>query len=253
MVTMPRSARLAAWASAWLHGECSLDEVVDRVTADDEPHDVVDLPGHESTTSLVTALTTLRADGLSSFRVSLPVPGDPVALGGPAALTADAIDAGETVLAVGPQPCALIPDVRAFGPPGDQGHMVTWRCLPAAPPPAGPDLRDAEQALATTLLEAGSTLARLDVAAWKPDVAVLLEEVRSDQVTEPLPRAFPNRAQVVAARSIRLLAIAGFALDDDGGAVTASSAASRRAALAPLERAARHALVAACNSLSPVA
>lgn len=253
MVSMPRSARLVVWANAWLRHECSLDDVLSRVSADDEPHDVVDLPGSPSTANLVMALATLRDAGATTFRLALPVPGDPLGLGGPPDLNADAIDAGEAVLAVrgdsAPEAYALIPDVRAFGPPGDQGHIVTWRCREAAAPPPGPQLSEAETTLSTTLLDAGSTLAKLDVAAWRPEVAMLLDDVRSSQVAEPLPRSFPARAQVVAARSIRLMAVAAFALDDDGGAVSAATAESRRSALAPLERAARHALAAACNSL----
>jgi hypothetical protein len=248
MVTMPRSARLTAWANAWLRHECSIDDVLTRVCADDEPHDVVDLPGNHSTSSLVIALTTLRDLGTAEFRVALPAPGDPVGLGGPRELTEDAIDAGEVVLADGAG-IGLIPDVRPFGPPGDQGHLVTWRCRPAQAPPPGPSLAEAEQHLATTLLDAGASLAALDVASWRPEVATLLDDVRKSQIAEPLPRAFPPRAQMVAARSIRLLAVASFALDDDGGAVSATAAQSRRAVLAPLERAARHALVAACNSI----
>ncbi|NDL55636.1 hypothetical protein [Phytoactinopolyspora mesophila] len=250
MVTMPRSARLAAWATAWLHDDCTLDDVVNRVCADDEPHNVTDVPGHPSTVNFVSALTTLRAEGVTSFQVTLPAPGDPVGLGGPADLTADAIDAGEAVLATGTTTYALVPDIQVFGPPGDQGHMVTWRCRPADSPPAGPNLPEAEQTLASTLRETGATLAKLDVAAWKPEVAALLDDVRSEPIAEPLPRTFPAKAQVVAARSIRLMAVADFALGDDGGAVTLGSAESRRAALAPLERAARHALIAACNSLA---
>ncbi|NEE02096.1 hypothetical protein [Phytoactinopolyspora halotolerans] len=251
MVSMPRSARLAAWASAWLNGSGSLDDVLTRVCGDDEPHDVVDVPGTDGTVSLVAALPALRDAGVSSFRVVLPAPGDPTGLGGPADLNADAVDAGETVLAVGAGDTAyaLVPDIQAFGPPGDQGHFVTWRCREAIRPPAGPSLSEAEQELSSNLREAGSALAKLDVAAWRPEVATLLEEVRSSRVAEPLPRGFPARAQLVAARSIRLMAVADFALTDDGGAVSASAAESRRALLTPLERAARHALVAACNAL----
>ncbi|WP_129662947.1 hypothetical protein [Phytoactinopolyspora endophytica] len=251
MVSMPRSARLAAWASAWLNDSCSLDDVLTRVCGDDEPHDVIDVPGSTGTVNLITALASLRDAGVTTFRVVLPVPGDPTGLGGPPDLTADAVDAGETVLAVGEPDVAyaLVPDIRTFGPPGDQGHFVTWRCRQAAPPPPGPSLTEAEHDLSSSLMEAGSALAQLDVAAWRPEVATLLEEVRSSKVAEPLPRGFPAKAQMVAARSIRLLAVADFALTDDGGAVSASAAESRRSVLTPLERAARHALVAACNAL----
>lgn len=249
MVTLPRSARLAAWSTAWLRDETSLDDVVARVCADDEPHDAVDVPGTTGAAPLALALQALRDAGAHALRVVLPVPGDPNGLGGPADLNGHAIDAGEAVIVVG-VPCALVPDIQAFGPPGDQGHLVTWRCWYADPAPPGPLLQDADQALTSALLDAGSLLSDLDVATWRPEVATLLGDVRTNRVAEPLPRAFPTEAQAVAARSARLLAVVGFALNDDGGSLTAAAAQSRRAALLPLERTARGALAAACNALA---
>ncbi|PSK98649.1 hypothetical protein CLV30_11931 [Haloactinopolyspora alba] len=249
MVTLPRSARLAAWATAWLRGAAALDDVTTRTCADDEPHDVSDIPGTIGTVSLAEALPALRDAGATAFRVALPVPGDPRGLGGPAELNGDAVDVGEVVLTDG-APYALLPDIQVFGPPGDQGHLVTWTCRNAEPAPPGDSLAEADQALSAALLEAGSELTALDVPAWRPEVAALLEDVRESRVAEPLPRGFPSQAQTVAARAARLRSIVGFALTDDGGAVSASSAESRRAALTPLEQAARHALVAACNSLA---
>lgn len=247
MVTLPRSARLASWATAWLRGDTTLDDVVTRTCADDEPHEAVDVPGAVGSVSLPEALHALRDAGAQGFRVALPVPGDPRGLGGPPELNGDAVDVGEVVLTDG-VPYALLPDVRAFGPPGDQGHFVTWACRTAHPAPDGPSLSEAEKALAATLLEAGSELSDLDIASWRPEVAALLDDVRSSRVAEPLPRGFPAQAQSVAARAARLLAVVDFALGDDGGAVSASAAQSRREALVPLEQAARHALVAACNA-----
>lgn len=248
MVSLPRSARFAAWGTAWLRDVVGLDDVVDRVCGEDEPHEVLDLPSG-ATTTLPLALQELRGLGAQAFRVVLPVPGEPAGLAGPAELTADALDSGEAVLAVG-APYALVPDVQAFGPPGDQGHLVTWTCRPANPPTTALTLPEADQLLATALLDAGQTLTRLDVAAWRPEVATLLQDVRSGQLGEPLPRGFPARAQTVAARSVRVLAVVEFALRDDGGALSSDAANTRRATLTPLERAARHALVAACNALT---
>ncbi len=249
MVTLPRSARLATWASAWSLDDATLDDVVTRTSADDEPHDAVDVPGTVGSVSLAEALPALISAGATSFRVALPVPGDPRGLAGPAELNADALEAGEAVLTEG-TPYALVPDIQPFGPPGDQGHLVTWTCRTANPPPAGPVLAEAEKAMTFALLEAGSELSNLDIASWRPEVAALLEDVRASRVGEPLPRAFPAQAQQVAARASRLVAVVEFALGDDTGALTASAAQSRRDALVPLEQAARHALVAACNALA---
>ena len=250
MVTLPRSARLAAWSAAWLRGTVSIDDVVARVQADDEPHTAAGLPGLTGTASLNEALWELRKTGVTGLRVVLPAPGDPRGLGGPADLNGHVIDAGEALLTVG-APYALVPDVQAFGPPGDQGHFVTWHCHHADPPPAGPDLAEAERAMTTALLDASTALTQLDIASWRPEVDALLDDVRSNREAEPLPRGFPAQAQTIAARGARLLAVVEFALDDDGTALSVAVAQSRRAALTTLGHTARHALVAACNVWSP--
>jgi hypothetical protein len=247
MRALPRSARLAVWADGWFDGEATLADVVARVQGDDEPHTVAGIPAHSSPESLGTALAALRANGVKALRVALPRPGDPFGLSGPPDLNADAVAAGEAVLAVG-APVALVPSVETFGPPGDQGHLVSWAWREAAPPVSGPSLAEAEHDLSGALLAAGSTLTTLDVAAWRPEVAQLLDDIRSGRSGEPLPRVFPPQAQLLAARAARLLAVCAVALDDDGGALSAARAAERRAALQPLERAARHALAAACNA-----
>jgi hypothetical protein len=51
----------------------------------------------------------------------------------------------------------------------------------------------------------------------------------------------------LAARGLQAAGIVDLALEDDGGAVTAHEMESRRAALVPLGRAGRRALVAACS------
>ena len=61
------------------------------------------------------------------------------------------------------------------------------------------------------------------------------------------PPGVPAACVDLAARGLQAAAIVELALEDDGGAVTAYDAAERRAALVPLERAARRALVAACS------
>jgi hypothetical protein len=249
MLGLPRSVRLAAWGTCWLASQATLDEVVARVQGDDEPHTVTEMPPRHVPSSLGTGLGMLRADGARALRVALPRPGDPQGLAGPRQLTIEAVAAGEAILCVG-APIALVPEVRSFGPPGDQGHLVSWGWRDAEPPPPGPTLREADRALAEELLAASSTLAGLDVAAWRPEVAQLLDDLRSGAVAEPLPRPFPATAQALAARAVRVLTVVEVALDDDGLSLTAGSVGTRRAALTRLERAARHALAAACNVLA---
>jgi hypothetical protein len=50
--------------------------------------------------------------------------------------------------------------------------------------------------------------------------------------------------------AMRCRTIVDLALDDDGGAVSATEADARRAALAPLDHAARRGLVAACSPIA---
>ncbi len=202
-----------------------------------------------SPASLADALEALRAAGATAFTVALPRPGDPQGLAGPPELTEAAVEAGEAVVVAGAGQ-ALVPRVTPFGPPGDQGHFVTWVWHKAAPPPAGPGLAEADRSLNEALLRAGSTLAELDVAAWRPEVARLLEDVRARRGAAPLPQGYPAPAQALAARAARLWAVAEFALGDDGAAVTATEAATRRGVLLELEREARHALAAACNAVA---
>lgn len=252
MLDLPRSARLAAWGSAWLTGRCSLDEVLDRVVRDDEPHVCEDLPGG-ATGGLAGLLGALRAAGASGLRLALPRAGDVRGLPGPPALSAAAVEAGEAVLAAGTA-AAVVPEVVAFGPPGDQGHLVTWRWWSTADRVVEvPTLAAADRDLTEQLLAAAASLTDLDVAAWRPEVTRLLDDVRSGAAAQPLPDAYPPRSQALAARAVRLAAVVELAGADDGGALTATAATARQAALRPLERACRQALVAACGAiLEPV-
>ena len=61
------------------------------------------------------------------------------------------------------------------------------------------------------------------------------------------PPGVPARCVELAARGLQALRIVDLALADDGGALRRTRSEQRRAALAPLERAARRALVAACS------
>ena len=92
-----RSGVLAAWTSAWLAGEAAYDDVVARVTGDDEPHRVTGLPGVDGETPLGWALPVLRERSPDGVRAVLPVAGDPRGLPGPGPFTTAALAAGEAV------------------------------------------------------------------------------------------------------------------------------------------------------------
>lgn len=248
MLVMPRSVVLASWASAWLAEEADIDDVITRVRGGDEPHGVSGM-GSQSIAPLAEGLMGLRAAGATAMQVALPRPGDSGEIAGPADLTTAATAAGEVAIAVG-APYALVPIIEPFGPPGDQGHFVTWQWWDVNPLTPSTSLSDADRELRETLLAASDLLVQLDVPSWRPEVAQLMTDLRAGASAAPLPRPYSGKAQQVAARSARLLAIVQFALADDGGAVTGSEADARRNVISELDAAARRALCAAAGSLA---
>src|SRR3954468_5973271 len=76
-MTAPRSALLIAWAKAWRRGLVSYDEVIDHTIGDDEPHDVIGLPGEVHPVGLATALAALSRTDPDGLRLVLPSAGDP--------------------------------------------------------------------------------------------------------------------------------------------------------------------------------
>ena len=125
------------------------------------------------------------------------------------------------------------------------GAAVTWRPMPAERRQL-PDVGEADRELRAGLLDAAEALARLDVARWRPEVADRLMNLRH-RPTVVAPPGVPARCADLAARGLQALEIAELALEDDGGALTAHDAESRRCAIAPLGRAGRRALVAASS------
>lgn len=185
------------------------------------------------------ALGQLRRLRVRRVSVCLPRPGDLLGLGGPPNFNADATEAGE----------AMIWDGADVGfVPVAVGTSVVWRGTTAVPSSYLPDVATADRELRAALLEAARVLADLDVAAWNPDVADELMNLRSPlPVATRLPLASPAAAGIVAT-ALRSATIIELATADDGGALSAYEAVARRNALAPLDAAARRALVAACSS-----
>lgn len=233
---LPPAARLAWWATAWLRGHAVTDLVIDAVIGEDATHVVAGLPGSDGTATLVEGLAELRRLGATGVGAALPVEGDPVGLGGPPAFNADALEAGEAVVVVGTG-LGLVPHRT--------GAAIAWTAHPAAPRQL-PDVGEADRALRAGLLESANALADLDVARWRPDVADQLMDLRHRPALLA-PDGVPSRCVDLAARGLQAIDIVALALEDDGAAVSASEAHQRRAALVPLDRAGRRALVAACS------
>lgn len=235
---LPASVRLAWWGTAWLRGRVVADELIDAVVGDDATHL---LGGRDAPPeALVTGLGALRARGADAVGAALPAEGDLAGLGGPAAFNGAALDAGEA---------ALVLDAASFVVtglvPDRVGAAVTWRPMPAERRQL-PDVGEADRELRTALLEAAETLARLEVARWRPEVADRLMNLRHRPRLHT-PAGVPERCADLAARGLQALEVADLALEDDGGALTAYDAEARRAAIAPLGRAGRRALVASAS------
>jgi hypothetical protein len=247
-----------AWSNAVALGLASPDLAATEVAGADPPHRVDGLPDGDGQT-LPVLLAKVRRHAVATARLVLPVPGDPVGLPGPRSLTGAALAAGEV---------ALLPD--AFGAAAGIGADAAsggWGLVPTVEPAGvrwlayavlGPAptvqttaLADAEQGLAETLREATAVLDRLDVGSWNDPDADELAALRSGRLDgDGLAPGYPERAVSVLVRARRLRTIVRLARRDDGSALTSGEAAARHAALEPLDRAARHAEMAAYNALA---
>ena len=244
-----RSARLVTWARAWRAGIVSYDDVTDETTGNEE-HLVADAPGTWADTPLREAVRALSKLHPDEIRLVLPAPGDPRGLPGPGAFSAAALDAGEGMVA---GQLGLVPRVRTHtSGSGDTFDIVVWQAyvLATVPPaPGDPTTAEAEADLASALAEATATLTRLDVAAWRPELAGALAALRRPDNGTDLPPGFSPRARRLFARASVLDRVLALAAEvTPGGAVNGYEAQQRDEALRPLMAACRRGLVAACNS-----
>lgn len=231
---LPVAARVAWWGTAWLRGAAAPDDVIDAIHDGELPHTVSGLTGDSE--SLLVSLATLRDRGATAFGAAFPAEGDPVGLGGPVDFNTSALESGEAV---------VCPDAGLGLVPLRVGPTYQWVALGAGRRQL-PDVGEADRGLRAALLETAGLLTDLDVARWRPEVADELIKLRRGPVVAA-PLGVPARCVELAARGLQALAIVTLALEDDGGAVTAAEARARREAIAPLDRAARRALTAACS------
>ncbi|MFF5232162.1 hypothetical protein [Dactylosporangium sp. NPDC000521] len=245
-----RSARFVAWVRAWRAGLVPCDDAAAEISGDEE-HMVSDVPGTWTDVSLVDAITALSKLHPDEVRLVLPAPGDPRGLPGPGPFSGAALLAGEGVIAGG---LGFVPEVRLHtSGSGDEFETVRWQVfvLPAAVPPPldGPSTAEAEAELSAELATATRTLAKLDIAQWRPELAGAIEALRKPDGATDLPPGYDPRARRLYARAAildRVLALAEHAAP--GGAINGYEVQQRDAALRPLTTACRRALVAACNA-----
>jgi hypothetical protein len=236
---IPAAARVAGWLNAWLDGRESADAVIAGITG---THTVVDVGGLDATgpVSPALALGELRRLGLHRASVSLPRPGDLLGLGGPADFNLDALEVGEAVVLHGPGVGLL---------PASQGHALHWRAVEATPPTYVPEVADADRELRARLIEAADRLAALDVASWNPEAADALLNLRAPMSFDtPMPFASGQVANAFVC-GLRGMEIVALAARDEGGSLSVHEVERRREHLAPLERASRAAVVAACSAV----
>jgi hypothetical protein len=239
MHELPPAARLAAWGTAALAGDASLDDAADAIAGpDDAGHRVFGMTDERGGVNLGYALSRLRADGARGLRLVLPRPGDAAGLPGPPEFNQSAVARGEAVLTIGGPAHALLSEGR--------GAWSLHDVLDDRRTPLG--LRDAERDLAQVMREAAELLLSLDVARWEPAAAELLEARGSGSARPQLPRTHPPLAHVVLTTAQRLQLIVEVARLSDGAALTAAEATTRAQTLRLLDAAARRGLEAACSA-----
>ena len=231
---LPVSAILSSWLGSVLTGRADLDGLLSALQVAGPEQTVLGLADEPET--LVLAVGSLRRRGAAGCSLALPAPGDPAGLAGPTAFNDRALEAGQAVVVTGAG-LGLVPEPTP--------HGIAWRAHEAQEPPP-PDLYQAGSDLRRQLMETTQRLVELDVARWRPEIADVLSDLRHGGAA-PLPRSLePRRAETVD-RAMLCRQVVGLAVEHEGGAVTAAEIDARRQALAPLDRAARHALVAACS------
>ncbi len=223
------SALLAIWLGAVRAGRASPEALADAVRGGAPRHLVTGLQGE------VLELHELPAALTGPVSLALPVPGDPVGLGGPAAFTLAAMEAGEAVVAGA---VGLVPE--------EDARTVLWRAHPADPVP-WVDERETASELRVALVDVTRRLVDLEVAAWQPEIPDLLLNLRH-RAPLPLPSGYDARRLETTERAVLCLDILELARSGDGGAVSAYEMDRRRSALDDLGRAARRALVGASFS-----
>jgi len=240
---LPLALRLALWGTRWLHGQATVEEVVERTHAGL----VTDATG-----DVETVLADWAEAGETAVFLAIPRPGAPAGMppAHPDALGA-ATAAGQAAYAptVGG---LLVPAVAGFGSDGDRGLLASWTAYPAQPVPRhvaeATDLRDLSRRLAEAVQETTERLAAAGGIPWRGWEAT----------TEPR-RHVPGLPDRLAPRAVHLLdradtvaglAVAGLEVESDGAALDASTSLVRATALRRLLAEAQDVLVGATNVLA---
>lgn len=227
---------LAAWSSAALRGEVSAERAMDVLGA--ERLRVVFLDEESDPSPFLTALGRWRSSGIPGWRYVPVAPGDGPSLPGPSTFAARALEAGVALVATAGSRVGLVP-LRGE-------DTLTWISLATDGPGSAPveTVSEAERLLLEAVTTSIEQLDALEVADWRSEVESLLT---SWHAADPTPPGWPERADRLAARSLRLLELAELALQDAGGSRTSAETLARATVLRELVRAARAAHAVAWN------
>jgi hypothetical protein len=238
---------LAAWATAWLAGTSSSDEVLSAVALDGGAQHVHGLDGSDAAVPLSRALIEWRLRR-NVVRLILPVPGDVRGVPGPAAFRTAALEAGQAAYGGG---LGLVPHVPehhlSSAPP-----PVRWQAYQVAAAPEDLlSVADAQHDLAEAIRDCAGALADATTARWTDETAHGLALARRAGESVNLPPGYPPRAVQLIAQAQRLQAVVALAeANPTGDAVDRRGVAVRAAALQPLATAVRRALLAGYNALA---
>jgi hypothetical protein len=223
----------------------SVTRAAAAITGDDEPHVALVGRSQLNIAALFAKWAPARVVG-----AVLPVPGNPA--GAPAAVAAEAVEAGEClVVAAREGRWVAVPTVRAFGSALEPGATVSWQVTEVAEAEHAllatlGSLAEARTRLAEALITATEALTRLDLARWRPEAASRIADLASAQAPDwPLPPEVGADRIELLARAARLLAIVELARDGEDPAVTTWQSDQRLAALREVDAAARRAMAAA--------
>lgn len=251
---------LAAWATAFLGRQVSLDDVIEHVLGHkssvvrqaaptgpvapwEQPAEPLQLVAPGDSATLAELLLGLQRAEVGRLHAAFPIAGDAAGIG-PGPALAPAYAAGGVVIVEG-HPLVIV----ATGEDDDQIELTLFTS-PARVQYLS--VGEAASELTEALHRSSSILTDLDVASWNPRLGRVSRRALDDVGAHDLPSGCPSRAThlLVRAQQTALLLTAA-STDPGGGSVSGHEAAARDAALAPLRRHVARALGAAYNSLPP--
>lgn len=239
MADLPASVRVSLWGTAALAGTLALSEVAARA-----------LPDVDHVEGLEPGLRLWQDLGERLVLVALPRPGDLTSMPrGPAELSAAATEAQELVYVTGIGG-ALVPQIEAFGPEGDQGWAARWTAHDADPVPQHVvqqlSLPDVELELRR---EVAALTTALGDAAGGPLSGHGMESLARERLDTEwgLPPGLPPRAIRVIELAGAMSSLAHTGLDHRLHSIDSSATLGREHLLRQLHDAATRALVSATN------